>query len=489
MRYTESQFSIHEIYMFRKLHTLITQPLFIKRADSENQSDEGEKMEKVQIKTLHNVNSVITQGGKRWFIENYHTFVESPKFTENLSKIQNDRENFFERMDFHATHISDHFFTTLFSHPTEIGAALYFFLEFITDTNKVTVQNEKSGIKARIERFDAFYFSLLSRYQSLKQEDQKKALSVLIKMYSNINGALCAISWDNSARGFIGTLIYSISELAGNPRPEFVRLWPEWSAFSGFGLHITPKNAATVFRGKEIMNSQLWFSRIEGDIGVSDLHFHHKAGRFWHFRSTFNAKEEINWYSRNKERLSVAFHDNAGAYSWIENSCAYGRVLKRPLTSYSCHHPDDIDRFIPWFSKESTPGALWYSFIEKNSFFRGEVTTGGRHSHWLDSGSSLIVGSAHPTQKDDTVLYGARSKNSFNGAFVFRGLEKAHFDQGFSRTFVLSGLQNAHFKDAGYASVFIADTDKKIGENATWEGNSLAEWLFFWPSCFSHTVN
>lgn len=73
------------------------------------------------------------------------------------------------------------------------------------------------------------------------------------------------------------------------------------------------------------------------------------------------------------------------------------------------------------------------------------------------------------------MLYGARSKNSLNGAFVFRGLEKAHFDQGFSRAFVLSGLQSAHFKDAGYASVFIADTDKKIGENATWEGNSLAE--------------
>lgn len=77
-------------------------------------------------------------------------------------------------MDFHATHISDNFFMMLFSHPTEIGAALYFFLEFITGTNKAIVQNEKGGIKVRMERFDAFYFSLLSRYQSLKQEDQKK---------------------------------------------------------------------------------------------------------------------------------------------------------------------------------------------------------------------------------------------------------------------------------------------------------------------------
>lgn len=97
-------------------------------------------------------------------------------------------------MDFHATHISDHFFTMLFSNTAEMGASLYFFLEFITDTNKTSIQNEKSGIKARIERFDVFYFSLLSRYQSLKQEDQKKALSVLVKMYNNVDGALCAIS-------------------------------------------------------------------------------------------------------------------------------------------------------------------------------------------------------------------------------------------------------------------------------------------------------
>lgn len=65
IRYTESLFSIHEIYMFRKLQNLIAIPLFVKRADSENQSDKGEKMEKVQIKTMYNVNSVITQGGKR----------------------------------------------------------------------------------------------------------------------------------------------------------------------------------------------------------------------------------------------------------------------------------------------------------------------------------------------------------------------------------------------------------------------------------------
>ncbi|MDD5197931.1 MAG: hypothetical protein PHN60_03685 [Candidatus Gracilibacteria bacterium] len=474
--------------MFRKLHTLITQPLFIKRADSETPSSERGQMEKVQIKTAHNVQSVIAGGGVRGFTEDYRAFIESPKFTENLSKIQNDRENFSERMDFHATHISDHFFTMLFSDPTEIKAALYFFLELITGSNRANIQSEKSGVKIRTERFDVFYFSLLSRYQSLKQEDQKKAMGVLVKTYGNIDGESSVISGNNPAKGFIGTLIYSISELENNPRPEFVRLGLEGDIFSGFGLRITAKNAAILFSGKNIMKSQLWFSRIEGDIGMSNLHFHHKAGQFGHFRNTLNAKEEMNWYSRNKERLSVTFHDNSGAYAWIENSCAYGRVLKRPTTSYSYHHPDDMDAFMPGALKKSTPGALGCSTIEKNSFFRGEFTIGGRYSHWNDSGLSLIVGSAHSTQKDDAVLYGTQSKNSFNGAFVFRGLEKASFDEGFGRAFVLSGLQNAHFKDAGYASVFIADAHRKIGENATWEGQSLAEGLFFGPHCFSHTL-
>jgi len=300
---------------------------------------------------------------------------------------------------------------------------------------------------------------------------------------------LSNISWYGAARGFIGTLIYTISELENNPRPEFVRIWRDWDRYAGFGLRITKRNAAIIFSGNEIKKSQLCFARSEEDIGISNMHFSDSSLQFSRLKRTMNANEEMNWYSGHIEKLSVVFQDNAGAYSWITDSCAYGRAIKKPTNHITSGDPSDKDKFVAWVLDSSTSWPLWYAIFDGNDPIpHFEFTTGGRNSYFFKSPRNLIIGSNHSSQKDDYVLYGSKFEESLNRAFIYRGLEKAFFRWGFIRVFVLSGLKGAHFEDAALHSVFLSNEERKIGENATWTGNSFRECIFFGPQCFSRTL-
>jgi hypothetical protein len=213
-----------------------------------------------------------------------------------------------------------------------------------------------------MERFHQFFFAVIICFRRLPLEKQDEAFSQLKEAYHNADGAYSSIYRDGPVRGFLGSLIFSIAVQRKKPEMEFVRIGPDGDRFAGFGLLVVPQILKSIreaggderFLNREISHSQLWFSHIEGDLGFSNVRFSRKAGRFMHLKNTLNADESENWYSGNLEKSSVTFCDNAGAYSWIENSCAFGRVAKCPsLQDYAL--PDDLDKFALSAIANSTP--------------------------------------------------------------------------------------------------------------------------------------
>jgi len=85
--------------MLRKITTLITQPITLGKSGHVR-----EVMEQTKIKTGV-ITAIFAKGDPRGFTESYCSFIESPKYKHNCSGMQNDIENFSERMKFHLKYI------------------------------------------------------------------------------------------------------------------------------------------------------------------------------------------------------------------------------------------------------------------------------------------------------------------------------------------------------------------------------------------------